>query len=129
MCHGLCKLGCHFAGCCYGIPYRGMCAITFPIEKNLSNDITVFPVQLLEFFVLEILAYYIWSRRKKNKSSIFLYLSMYSACRFVLEFLRNAHTKNHVGILSDVQWISLVIVIIFIINKWRGRKKTNDESV
>ncbi len=46
--HAFGRVGCYFAGCCYGIPYQGIFAVSFPPETLGLAGVALFPVQLLE---------------------------------------------------------------------------------
>ena len=63
------KIGCTFAGCCYGIPYNGPFAITYP---HVSSE-SLFPIQLLEVIIFMIIFMICNSNRdKKNITYITL---------------------------------------------------------
>ena len=124
--HGFGRLGCLCAGCCYGIPYEGFCAVHYhnPIS-TVQSEIGIFPVQLLEALLLLILGMILVLLRLKMQKSlhkdiffIFAYLVPYAVIRFFLEFLRGDSGRGQVFIFSTSQFISLMIFIgslIFII--------------
>lgn len=96
--HGIGRIGCYFAGCCYG---------------KYMNDYTRYPVQLFEasgLFMLSIISYYLI---KFNRNVIGFYLVSYGFLRFVLEFYRGDAIR---GIwmfgLSTSQIISIFLILL-----------------
>ncbi|MGN1251206.1 MAG: prolipoprotein diacylglyceryl transferase [Candidatus Spyradocola sp.] len=104
--HAFGRLGCFFAGCCYGIPCSGPLCVSFPA---VGVTHTVFPVQLLEMAInlglFALLCAY--TRSPRGFRSLYLYLALYSVCRFALEFLRGDLIRGVSGGLSTSQWISI----------------------
>lgn len=99
--HGFARIGCFFAGCCYG-----------------KND---FPVQLLEAFfcfsIFGVLNHFKENSKYRGKM-IFLYLVLYAGIRFFLEFLRGDMARGIWFGLSTSQYISCIILIMsFCFNK------------
>lgn len=97
--HGFARIGCFFAGCCFGKKY--------------------FPIQLLEsffcFIIFIILNYKKNDLRYKGKMTIF-YLALYAVIRFFLEFLRGDEVRGIWFGLSTSQYISSIILVIVFIN-------------
>lgn len=109
--HAFGRLGCFCAGCCYGIPYDGPGSIVFPALAPQA----VFPVQLLEMVLnLLLCALLLFLRRRSfpGNKLLFLYFSVYSAVRFLLEFLRGDSVRGIWGGFSTSQWISLLIFAV-----------------
>lgn len=112
---GFGRLGCFFAGCCYGVETHSGFSITFTHSDFAPNNVPLVPTQLissaLDFLLclLLVLAY----RRKKNKPGqcTALYLICYGIGRFILEFFRGDLIRGTVGALSTSQFISIFIVI------------------
>lgn len=111
---GFGRIGCFLAGCCYGLPTDGACAIVFTHSDFAPNGIPLIPTQLissgLDFLHCGLL---IWasSRFKSDGCVAALYLICYSAGRFVLEFFRGDLIRGAVGNLSTSQFISLFIFV------------------
>ena len=112
--HACGRLGCFCAGCCYGVPYDGPLALTFSHSAFAPAGVALFPVQLLEalcnllIFVVLLLA----GRNGRRWQSLFaLYLFLYAACRFALEYLRGDTVRGSWLIFSTSQWISLLIAV------------------
>ena len=127
--HGFGRIGCFCAGCCYGIPYEGPLAVYYknPVS-SAPVGIALFPVQLLESFLLFILAAILFILFKKGRKFIFLiYLFSYCIIRFITEFFRFDSERGQIGILSVSQFISILLfaggIIIFLILKKCCRNK------
>lgn len=136
--HGFGRIGCFFAGCCYGVPWEHGILYHSP---NLSAAETVnrFPVQLLESALLFLLFFglYFFCYRTTEKSSqaqlrrcellrgklLMVYLGLYAVLRFLDEFLRGDAIRGHLGPFSTSQWISLLIVGIIVIRCLKDRRR------
>lgn len=108
---GFGRIGCFFAGCCYGAETDGWLGIIFHNSYYAPNGIRLIPTQLissgLDFLLC---AGLVWYDRKKQKNPgevTALYLISYSLGRFVLEFFRGDAARGAVGILSTSQFIGL----------------------
>lgn len=108
--HAFGRLGCFFAGCCYGIPSRY--GIMFNNSPIAPHDIKLFPVQLLEsalnLVLFAVLVFYTKKNRQKG-STVGLYLLCYSVIRFIVEFFRYDEERGFFLLLSTSQWISILI--------------------
>lgn len=118
--HGLGRIGCAMAGCCYGIEYYGPFAIYYPDNHPLypffDSSVGHFPVQFLEAFLdIGIMIALLMFLRKKRKKydATFLYLALYSAMRFCTEMLRGDEIRGIYKFnISTSQWISICIILI-----------------
>ncbi|SHE41725.1 prolipoprotein diacylglyceryl transferase [Clostridium fallax] len=124
---GFGRIGCFFAGCCYGAETHSHIGIIFPKDSLAPSGVPLYPTQLMSSgfdFLLAI--FLLWYDRKNNKSGrVFaMYLILYSIGRFFVEFLRN-DPRGNVGVLSTSQFIAIITLIlglaIFNIHKIRGR--------
>lgn len=130
--HGFGRMGCLFAGCCFGRPAGSgfPLAIQFPqgsmawrhqhdlgiIDRLAESSAGVHPTQLYEafgevgiFFLLLFLA-----RRKVFHGQLFLiYLGLYPVLRSIIEVFRGDSERGFIipGILSVSQFISLLVVL------------------
>lgn len=111
--HGFGRIGCFLGGCCYGIPYDGWLAVTFPADVGIPEPLTRFPVQLVESALLICLALvlFILAYRGKDRWTISIYLISYAVIRFGLEYLRADAARGKFLFLSTSQWISILIVL------------------
>lgn len=113
--HAFGRLGCFFAGCCYGMPYEGIGSLSFPA---VGINYQTFPVQLLEMAInIGIFVYLIFYTHKGHKRYhvLYLYLMIYAISRFTLEFMRGDLVRGISNGLSTSQWISIGLFIISIL--------------
>ena len=119
--HSIGRLGCFAAGCCWGLPTSLPWGVTFtnPIAHELVGvplDIKLHPTQLYESAAeLIIFAILYWRIRRPHAPGaiISLYLILYSAVRFLVEFVRYHEQANPFGgPLNTSQWISLLLAAL-----------------
>lgn len=117
--HGFGRIGCFFAGCCYGREYHGIFAVTFP-QNSYNPDIAIterFPVQLLEsiccFLLFAVLAFYGRKPRESGKLMA-IYLIIYPIIRFITEMFRGDEIRGIINFsffqISTSQIISLLLL-------------------
>jgi phosphatidylglycerol:prolipoprotein diacylglycerol transferase len=136
------RIGCFSAGCCYGIEHRPGVTFSRAIIPE-ANFVSRLPVQLIEacfnlvlFFVLSrIYGAVVSSEHLSPERSgqagparlrgkiLFLYLILYPAGRFILEFFRGDEYRGFWGPLSTSQWISLFAIIAAVFGLVLPRKK------
>lgn len=110
--HAIGRVGCLFAGCCYGLPYSGFGAV------NLSEAgilYPVFPIQLVEAGINLLLSagLLLLGRRKlQGFRLLYVYLMVYALERFTLEFFRGDILRGMTAGLSTSQWISIFLFIL-----------------
>lgn len=114
--HAFGRLGCLLAGCCHGSPAGGAPGVTFRdplclVEPSLLG-VPLHPVQLYESlgnFAIFGLLHLVWRLREKPRagSVTALYVLLYAALRFGLEFLRGDDRGGPAAGLSQAQLISL----------------------
>lgn len=125
--HAIGRIGCFFAGCCYGIQN------SWGVAMANDPDIVRIPVQLFESlteFTIFLTLLLIEKRSQKGSPNLLCaYLVMYSLCRFFLEFLRGDLIR---GIwilgLSTSQIISILIFAIICVYIFRNRFSSSLES-
>jgi len=111
---GFGRIGCFLAGCCYGKETTSPIGITFHHSEFAPNNVPLLPTQLmssalnfLHFFILVAASRHI----KKPGTVAKLYLILYSAGRFLLEFLRGDSERGNIGPLSTSQLIAILVFI------------------
>jgi len=120
--HGIGRLGCFAAGCCWGVPTNLPWGVTFtnPLSHELVGvplDIKLHPTQLYEsaaeFLIFGILYWRIRHRHEPG-AIISLYLILYSTARFLVEFVRDhpGEPNPFGGPLNTSQWISLILAAL-----------------
>src|SRR4030042_882917 len=110
------RIGCFFAGCCYGKETSLPWGVIFTDPNSLARlNVPLHPTQIYEargslaiFFFLD------WKRKRKAfEGQIFwLFLLLYSAIRFLIEFLRDDPRGFLLGgILSTSQGIGIFLAL------------------
>jgi phosphatidylglycerol:prolipoprotein diacylglycerol transferase len=111
--HGFGRLGCYFAGCCYGIIYQGPYHLIFHQSISAPNEVPLFPTQLLEsglnFIAGILLLIYAKPTRKPGKI-LGLYLIYYLVMRFFIEFFRGDIIRGVLLGITTSQWISIALI-------------------
>jgi phosphatidylglycerol:prolipoprotein diacylglycerol transferase len=115
--HVVGRLGCFFAGCCYGKPTTLPWAITFTDPFAAANvgtplNIPLHPTQLYEagaeaVILLVLLATESRGRRFPGRT-FWLYMLLYAISRYVIEIYRG-DPRGAVGIFSTSQFISVIL--------------------
>lgn len=114
--HGIGRIGCFLAGCCYGIEYHGFLNVTYPDNAIVEgvNLYSRFPVQLFEAglnLILFIILIIYTKKPRRDGNILGLYLIAYSVIRFTLEFLRDDTLRGIFLELSTSQWISIGLLL------------------
>lgn len=113
--HGIGRIGCFCAGCCYGKPMDPPLGLLFNASPVAPHDVYLFPVQLLEVFtnliIFVILMVYTNKKSCPRHGGLALYMCWYAVTRFLIEFLRYDDVeRGFIGFLSTSQFISLFIL-------------------
>ena len=125
--HSFGRIGCFFSGCCFGIKYTGILAVTY--IGDLQEIKVCFPVQLIEsFFEFGIFILLImWHRKNKKINLLKAYLSLYAGLRFILEFARGDTVRGIFWDISFSQYVSLIIMIVLLCITMIQRKEKKYE--
>jgi phosphatidylglycerol:prolipoprotein diacylglycerol transferase len=117
--HGIGRLGCFAAGCCWGKPTHLPWAVTFTNKDATTGvplGIPLHPTQLYEAFAEGIICLIlVWRLRRPHSDGqiIGLYGLLYGLVRFGVEFLRDHDALNPFGgPFTLEQWISLVVAVV-----------------
>ncbi|QAT38894.1 prolipoprotein diacylglyceryl transferase [Clostridium sp. JN-9] len=114
---GFGRIGCFFAGCCYGRETALPIGVEFTNSLFAPPNIIRYPTQIFSSCFDFLLALFLlWYDRKNHKEgrTFALYLIIYSIGRFLVEFLRG-DPRGNVGALSTSQFISIFVFIAGII--------------
>jgi phosphatidylglycerol---prolipoprotein diacylglyceryl transferase len=128
--HGIGRLGCFAAGCCWGVQCDRSWAVTFtdPNANRLVGvplGVPLHPTQLYEAAAeFAIFGFLLWRSRRPHAPGaiIGLYLMLYSTARFVVEFFR-VHEQGE--ILGPFNTSQLISAGLFALGLWwftRGRQ-------
>ncbi|MFY9174280.1 MAG: prolipoprotein diacylglyceryl transferase [Peptococcia bacterium] len=117
--HAFGRIGCFFAGCCYGIPTDSPLGVIYknPVGGTPVN-VSLLPVQLIEAalnIVLFIILLLFTSGSKSKTRATYLYFLLYALMRFILEFFRYDEIRGKFSGISTSQWISLVIIAFILL--------------
>ncbi len=114
--HGIGRLGCFAAGCCWGKPTKLPWAVTFRNPNATTGvplGIPLHPTQLYEAFAEGIICLILVAqlrRQHRDGQVIGLYALLYGCVRFGVEFLREHDSSNPLGgPFTLEQWISLAV--------------------
>jgi phosphatidylglycerol:prolipoprotein diacylglycerol transferase len=121
--HVIGRMGCFFAGCCFGRATEVPWAVTFTNTYANENagtplKVPIHPTQLYEAGAeLAILGLLLWFERRWRPfpgRTFWSYLLLYGATRFVIEFYRG-DARGMVGDLSTSQFVSVLLVPLSIV--------------
>lgn len=126
--HAFGRVGCVFAGCCYGI--ESSWGLTYHQEiDGIEHAVTRLPLPLIEagcnlaiMAVLLILS----SKKLKKGSLLAIYFICYSVVRFIDEFFRGDEIRGKIFGLSTSQWISFIVLalgIFMMLNRYVLKNK------
>lgn len=111
------RLGCFFAGCCWGRPTDVPWAVSFTNPEAFTSlkGVPLHPAQLYESFAALVLYIYLaWRfRHRRYPGQVFFHgLIFYAVARFIIEFFRGDDYRGFVfgGNLSYSQLVSLAIL-------------------
>lgn len=107
--HGFGRIGCFFAGCCYGKISDSFLAVKFP---NLPYK--VLPTQLFEalfLFALFAALMIMLFRYKRIDLMLLTYLFSYAVFRFIIEYFRGDYRGSFIPGVSPSQFQSILMVL------------------
>src|SRR6266496_3262868 len=135
--HGICRIGCFAAGCCYGVRTHLPWAVTFtdPDTNGAPLNVPIHPTQLYESLAeFAIFAVLLWRIRKPHAPGaiISLYLMLYGTVRFLVEFVRY-HEQGNLwgGPLDTSQYIALALIALgaaFTMRHYRSKERMASAS-
>jgi len=124
------RMGCFFAGCCYGLPTDQPWGITFEHPQSHAQPLNtpLHPSQLYSVLVLGTLIAFLWKLKKKkafNGQVFLLYLILYSTARIFLEIFRGDYARGFIieDVLTHSQLIALLVITIASAIYWQLKKK------
>jgi phosphatidylglycerol:prolipoprotein diacylglycerol transferase len=128
------RLGCFFAGCCYGKACELPWAVTFRHPETLAPaGVPLHPTQLYSaagnlmiFFFLMLLR-----KRKKWDGQVFwTYVFLYAVIRSIVEIFRGDFRGPEIGLLSVSQtiacFLALAAFLIIVRKRWGGKGGNTD---
>ncbi len=131
--HGIGRIGCLFAGCCYGQETTKWFGV-----YNVHLDAKTVPVQLLEAVFLLILFGWLTYRLHQNQRGNFgLYLILYGVWRFYIELFRaDDRGQTFVSSLSPSQFMAIVLAVVgigfwildYVISRRASREEASSDA-
>ncbi len=132
--HGFGRLGCFFAGCCHGAPTEAWYGVYF-----VSYKVKAVPIQLFEaIFLFALLGFFCYRIVKGKSCNLPLYMMLYGAWRFVIEFFRgDDRGATVVSFLTPSQLIAILMILGSIAlllgerhieNKWKRIAAINESE-
>jgi phosphatidylglycerol:prolipoprotein diacylglycerol transferase len=121
--HVIGRMGCLFAGCCFGRPADVPWAITFHNEYAARNvgtplGVALHPTQLYEAGAELLILLFLLATERRGRPfpgrTFWGYLLLYGVSRFIIEFFRG-DVRGMVGPLSTSQFLSVLIVPLSIV--------------
>jgi phosphatidylglycerol:prolipoprotein diacylglycerol transferase len=121
--HVVGRMGCLFAGCCWGKPTDVPWAVTFTDPFAAANvgtplGVPLHPTQLYDAGAEALILLVLLSTEKRGRAyagrTFWLYMLLYAVSRFIIEFYR-ADPRGTVFMFSTSQFISLVLAPLAIV--------------
>lgn len=122
--HAFGRIGCFWAGCCFGTPTAMPWGIRFPqgsppcdryCDAAAAWSLPVHPTQLYEAFLLAVLCGgLLWLRKRvapKTGYVLPVYLISYGIIRFIVEFFRGDNNPMVWNLISEQQLFCVAFVI------------------
>lgn len=106
--HGLGRIGCLMAGCCHGRICDEWYAVYMP-----AIGAKAVPIQLYEaLFLFALFGFFVYRLLKRKSCNLPLYMIIYGAWRFFVEFFRTDYRGNtFIDFLSPSQLIAILMCI------------------
>ena len=112
------RVGCFFAGCCYGMPSTSWYAVTYTDSAHMAPlHCSLHPAQLYSaatLFIIFLFLYFIQQYRVKNRGELFCsYIALIATERFLIDFVRWDRvfivSPSFLQLFSVHQWIALAM--------------------
>jgi len=113
--HALGRIGCFFAGCCYGKPNDSFFGVLFPKESLAPCDVKRLPTQLISAVLLLILFFilkYFWNKKRFDGQVMLVYVILYSLGRFFIEFFRGDFRGYMILGITPTQIVAIIVFVI-----------------
>ncbi len=132
--HAIGRVGCLVAGCCHGKVYEDKRWYTLPIHHISANNVLLYteyavPVPLFEMlFLLGLFALLSWRVLSGKEDALPLYMILYGAWRFFIEFFRaDDRGETLLKFLSPSQLTAVLMIaggiVLYVVYEKVIRKK------
>jgi len=105
--YAITKVGCHFAGCCGGLPYKGRFHVLYPDGQSIPQ----FPIQITETAVF-LLIFFICHLFRHKKYIEYVTLILVAVFKLLLDYLRYDHQSVSFTFNQKFSLVLLVITIM-----------------
>ncbi len=125
--HAFGRVGCVFAGCCYGM--ESSWGLPYPPHDDITETVVRLPLPLIEAGcnLLIMTALLILRNKHLKKGSLLaIYFISYAVVRFIDEFFRGDEIRGILFGLSTSQWISIFVFflgIFMLLRRYRFKSK------
>lgn len=132
--HAIGRIGCFFAGCCFGIPTESFLGVAFPHGHAhiLYPEASVFPTQLFESAFLFALFFVLNTVKIVKGKEVETYVIAYGIWRILLEFIRGDNRGVLIPLFSTkynvfptpAQFISFLMIVlgIYLLSRKRSNR-------
>jgi len=126
--HAIGRVGCFFAGCCFGVPvpYNHPFSVVYPTASlGAPPGISLLAAPLLEasfLLILFIALAILCLVRKKPGLGATVYLLVYPVGRFILEYFRGDIIRGNYGLFTTSQIISVLVLAFGVVYYLRVRR-------
>jgi phosphatidylglycerol---prolipoprotein diacylglyceryl transferase len=130
--HVIGRMGCFFAGCCFGRPTSVPWAITFHSEAAAQNagtllNVPLHPTQLYEAGAELVILIALLATERRGRPfagrTFWGYMLLYAVTRFIIEFYRG-DPRGSIAMFSTSQFLSLLLaplaIVMLIVLRRRG---------
>ena len=133
--HVIGRMGCFFAGCCFGRPTTVPWAITFHNDAAAQNagtllNVPLHPTQLYEAGAELVILLVLLATERKGRPfpgrTFWSYMFLYAVSRFVIEFYRG-DARGSIGVLTTSQFVSVILAPLAIVMLVALRRRTEPE--
>lgn len=121
------RIGCFFAGCCYGIYTHSAFHLIFPNGSLAPAGVPLVPTQLMMSFgdfMLFAILWKLYNHPETRKLTAPCYLILYSIGRFLIEFVRGDVERGTIGIFSTSQFIAIFVCVAGLLLWWNTSKQS-----
>ncbi len=126
------RIGCFFAGCCYGLPTDSWCAITFTDPKSLApTNVALYPTQLFHFaanLVIFLVLLLIHAKKRYQGQVLVWYMILHSIQRLFIERFRGDFRgyilDTQITLTQGMSLLVLVggVMLLFFLKRRQGLK-------
>ncbi len=116
--HAFGRMGCFFAGCCYGVPTDSFLGMVFSDPESQAKPLNtaLHPTQLYSVTMISIILVTLLMLKRHHRLEgrlIFVYVTMYAAGRAIIEIFRGDLARGFIigDWLSHSQFISILVIL------------------